>query len=114
MIILPRQARDKHREKLKKKHRFSLELCILMLYNALVVEVFGGGVADTLLAPIAAAGGSVAGVCGLYVLLAVVNGLHAGVFFVLLRQLGAVQAALMKALQSEPLSIFRPSVPSLS
>ena len=38
---------------------------------------------------------------GRYALLLLVNGLHAGVFFVLLHEVGAVQAALMKALQSE-------------
>lgn len=82
------------------------ELLILLVYNGCVVSAFGG-VNDIILAPIAAAaistdsgGDAAVAVAWLYVALAVVNGLHAGVFFILLKQIGAVRAALMKALQT--------------
>ena len=83
-----------------------VELVILLVYNSCVVSAFGG-VNDIVLAPIAAAavstksdGDAALAVAGLYAALAVVNGIHAGVFFVLLKKLGAVRAALMKALQT--------------
>ena len=77
-----------------------IELVLLLVYTGAVVEFDAGGVEVALVAPILAAGSSIRVVASLYALLVVMNGLHAGVFFVLLHELGAVQAALMKALQS--------------
>ena len=77
-----------------------IELVLLLVYIGAVVEFDAGGVEIALVAPIAAAGSSIRVVASLYALLVAMNGLHAGVFFVLLHELGAVQAALMKALQS--------------
>lgn len=77
-----------------------IELVLLVVYTGIVVEFDAGGVEVALVAPIVAAGSSIPVVASLYALLVLMNGLHAGVFFVLLHELGAVQAALMKALQS--------------
>lgn len=78
-----------------------IEVVLLLIYNIVAVHLNAGGVEAAVIAPILAAGATTSAVASLYTLLTLVNSIHAGVFFVLLHEIGAVEAALMKALQSE-------------
>jgi hypothetical protein len=87
-----------------------IEAVLLLVYNIVVIQLTVGGFEAAVIAPILAAGSTTSAVASLYALLTLVNGVHAGVFFVLLYEMGAVGAALMKALQSE---WFRPIAPCI-